>query len=264
MHLTFCKTIGDDQLVKRYALNVHGRDFVVGDIHGCFSKVKMSLERIGFNYEIDRLFCVGDLIDRGPESNQVIDFLKQPWVHSVRGNHEQVLIDIIDNADVEKLEYNAQRNGMSWFEKIKDADEVTRIREYLGSLPIVIEIETKQGLVGIVHAEVPVGMSWEMFTTSIRDRVPSVTASALWGRTRIMEPNCSKVPGVGEIICGHTVVHGIARLGNTYYVDTGYVFKILAEKPSELMAIPSILLAKELNILVSKYSKSGENNGDST
>jgi len=52
----------------RFACNAVGRDFAVGDIHGCFSHLRRSLEAIGFDASVDRLFSVGDLIDRGPES----------------------------------------------------------------------------------------------------------------------------------------------------------------------------------------------------
>lgn len=235
--MTGDETIEEGEPVKRYTLNTRGRDFVVGDIHGCFSKVEISLEKIGFDYETDRLFCTGDLIDRGPESNQIVDFIQHPWVHSVRGNHEQLLIDIIDNQDMQELEYNIQKNGMGWFEKVKDADEIKNIRKHIGALPFVVEIETKHGLVGIIHAEVPIGMSWGAFTSSIRDRDHSITRSSLWGRTRIMEPNDSSVPGINKIFCGHTVVPGITRLGNMRYVDTGHVFKVLTDKYEGLMDI---------------------------
>jgi len=40
----------------------------VGDIDGCFSHLRRSLEAIGFDASVDRLFSVRDLIDRGPES----------------------------------------------------------------------------------------------------------------------------------------------------------------------------------------------------
>ena len=69
--------------IERYARNNTGRDFVVGDIHGCFSGLEAALDNVGFDVQIDRLFAVGDLIDRGRESARVIDFLKSPWFFSV-------------------------------------------------------------------------------------------------------------------------------------------------------------------------------------
>ena len=53
-------------LVQRFTQNTRGRDFVVGDLHGCFDHLRVMLEHIQFNRVTDRLFCVGDLVDRGP------------------------------------------------------------------------------------------------------------------------------------------------------------------------------------------------------
>ena len=55
-----------------------GRDFAVSDIHGCFSHLSRSLKSIGSDASVDRLFSVGDLVDRGTESDQVL-----PWLNSV-------------------------------------------------------------------------------------------------------------------------------------------------------------------------------------
>ena len=55
--------------MPRFAQNTVGRDFAVGDIHGCFTELQRGLEAIGFDPSTDRLFSVGDLVDRGPESH---------------------------------------------------------------------------------------------------------------------------------------------------------------------------------------------------
>ena len=81
---------------RRFARNAAGRDFVVGDIHGMFPALRELLARAGFDEECDRLFSVGDLIDRGPRSREALEWLAQPWFHAVRGNHEQLLLDSDD------------------------------------------------------------------------------------------------------------------------------------------------------------------------
>lgn len=48
--------------------NQNGRDFVVGDIHGHFAMLNELMEVVAFDRNVDRLFAVGDLIDRGPNS----------------------------------------------------------------------------------------------------------------------------------------------------------------------------------------------------
>ena len=71
----------------KFEKNLLGRDYCVGDIHGCFDRLLTILKRIGFNEKVDRLFCVGDTVNRGANSDQFLDWLTQPLFHSVRGNH---------------------------------------------------------------------------------------------------------------------------------------------------------------------------------
>ena len=54
--------------VAKHARIHAGRDFVVGDVHGCFRTVENALRRVGFDPGCDRLFSVGGLVNRGPNS----------------------------------------------------------------------------------------------------------------------------------------------------------------------------------------------------
>lgn len=78
-------------IVRRFPLNTVGRDFAVGDIHGHFTLLQEALAAIGFDPTRDRLFAVGDLVDRGPECEQALAWLGMPWFASVRGNHDDYL-----------------------------------------------------------------------------------------------------------------------------------------------------------------------------
>ena len=76
--------------LMRFPQNTQGRDFAVGDIHGCFNRLQGVLDEMGFDPAKDRLFSVGDLVDRGPDCDQVLDWITRPWFHAVRGNHEDM------------------------------------------------------------------------------------------------------------------------------------------------------------------------------
>jgi hypothetical protein len=80
------------EIVQRYERNVRGRDFVVGDIHGCFDQLRAALDTAGFLPESDRLFSVGDLIDRGPQSTETLQWLAKPWFHACIGNHDDMAL----------------------------------------------------------------------------------------------------------------------------------------------------------------------------
>lgn len=78
------------------------RSFVISDIHGCCKTFKkLLLEVIKINKK-DKIYCVGDYVDRGQDSKGVIDFILQLrsegyHIHTLRGNHEQMMLDAIDD-----------------------------------------------------------------------------------------------------------------------------------------------------------------------
>ena len=74
---------------ERHRTNAAGRDFVVGDVHGHFATLERALERVGFERTRDRLFSVGDLVDRGPESERALAWIRERFDAVVMGNHEQ-------------------------------------------------------------------------------------------------------------------------------------------------------------------------------
>jgi serine/threonine protein phosphatase 1 len=75
---------------------------VIGDIHGCVKTFKMLLEEKIRPAADDVVYCVGDLIDRGPASREVIDYIlnlrrEGLRIFSVRGNHEDMFLKTLDN-----------------------------------------------------------------------------------------------------------------------------------------------------------------------
>lgn len=56
-----------------------------------------TLDDIGFDYVNDRLFSVGDLVDKGPEFETCLSLLKESWFLSVLGNHDFYFIESIYN-----------------------------------------------------------------------------------------------------------------------------------------------------------------------
>ena len=65
------------------------KTLIVGDIHGCYIEFQELLARSGIT-ESDAIIALGDIVDRGPETPQVLDFFRQqPNAQSLMGNHER-------------------------------------------------------------------------------------------------------------------------------------------------------------------------------
>ncbi|MCL4148733.1 UNVERIFIED_CONTAM: hypothetical protein GTU68_023337 [Idotea baltica] len=71
--------------------------YAVGDIQGCYDVLSRGLERINFDHSKDVLLCVGDLVNRGPDSLKVVNLLKSlnNQCVTVLGNHDIHLLSMI-------------------------------------------------------------------------------------------------------------------------------------------------------------------------
>lgn len=72
--------------------------YVVGDIQGCYRELMQLLEQVGFSYQNDTLWCVGDIVARGPDSQSALHFFMNApdgVINSVLGNHDLNLIGIL-------------------------------------------------------------------------------------------------------------------------------------------------------------------------
>ncbi len=76
--------------------------YVIGDIHGCLTPLQRLLEKIHPRPQ-DQLIFIGDYIDRGPQSNEVVEHLLGLPQRRIflMGNHEKMLLDYLAGEDQE-------------------------------------------------------------------------------------------------------------------------------------------------------------------
>ncbi|MBF0240607.1 MAG: metallophosphoesterase [SAR324 cluster bacterium] len=72
------------------------RTICVGDVHGCYQELMMLLKKVGYSQEQDQLIFVGDLVNRGPESLKVLEFVRKENAQVVMGNHEYGFLLFLD------------------------------------------------------------------------------------------------------------------------------------------------------------------------
>lgn len=222
-------------MIKYFEKNKLGRDFFVGDIHGCFYKLQDAMNAANFNEKTDRIFSVGDLVDRGLESIKAIEWIEKPFFHAVQGNHEDMAIRFpYGNMDT----YNYSRNGGDWMINIAP-DKQMSVSAALSELPYMLEIDTDYGKIGVIHAEA-VDNDW-LRTKSTMDKKAS-REQMLWGREKIQSQDAKYVSGIDYLMVGHTPLQQPTRLGNVFYIDTGACFgKELTFLPLESFGLNKLL-----------------------
>jgi serine/threonine protein phosphatase 1 len=226
---------------------------VVGDLHGTFSLLAQALSHVQFDPTVDRLFSVGDLIDRGPCSSAVLGYLRQPWFFAVRGNHEEMLLHCYAGGvcNERMLAENVEKHGLAWWLDTTE-DEKVNILVALSELPLAMEVDTARGCVGLVHADVPEGQSWPTFVERLEAGHSSARMYALWSRERVERKDHQGVPGIDRVYVGHTPQPGVRCLGNVWMIDTGAVYGSIGRSGHaelsllELMAAPEVVRKPEM------------------
>ena len=193
--------------IATYPENTAGRDFAVGDIHGCFSALQKGLDSIRFDPSVDRLFAMGDLVDRGSESHLVLQWLDMPWFHSVVGNHEFMTWRSVQGSPYLGIQH--LDSGGIWYSTL--------------ALPIAIEVATPEGVVGLVHGDCPFDDWAQMRTTpwaQLHDEHDLVDC-CLWSYERYKRQYKGRVRNIRAVVHGHTTLAKMDVLGNVYFIDTG-------------------------------------------
>lgn len=201
----------------KLSANLIGRDFVVGDIHGCFDALMSLLDSVNFDRRFDRLFSVGDLIDRGPDSEKCLQLLFEPWFFVVKGNHENMFCDAVYNRTtfMHITEYFNTKNGgawtKAWFER--KAPELMFWAEKLEALPYVIHVEKNGNLSDfwVVHSELR-AQNVPLSDANVEDYLNTATETEMsvlqWSRKLAYRTHVNYLPKFnGPVYCGHTPTH---------------------------------------------------------
>lgn len=230
--------------------NENGRDFVIGDIHAHKNKFLRALESVNFDESKDRLFAIGDLIDRGRQPLYILKLLQdKDWFFSTIGNHEQQIFNRFEFPTTKplyrssvKTQFDAAQqhkfNGGKWFNKLRESAQ-KNIYTQLKALPYAMTLVTERGDIGLVHAEVPNYLqSWEELIERLEQGDKQLQHDVIWGRDAIAEfydyyrhkkwgdeaPVEDRwIKDIELTVHGHTGVVEPQVHGNQVWIDTGHV-----------------------------------------
>lgn len=222
--------------------------WVIGDVHGCIKTLKALLNKLPKD---EKIIFVGDLMDRGSNSREVIQLIRKNNYDCVRGNHEVAMCDVIldllaDNSLVKSSYWVNTWGGMQTLKSYNNCtkEEVISDVKWIESLPFFIEYKDIKNEDGryLVVSHSSIGNFWDMRNLDkdsfeYQDFIAQVT------NNRIKEPKDIK-----EIynIHGHTP-HKEALIKDYYAdADTGACY----EEFGILSAIqfPSLKVITQKNI----------------
>jgi serine/threonine protein phosphatase 1 len=192
------------------------RIFAVGDIHGCFGKLTALMEKIDIVWSRDKLIFLGDYIDRGPDSYEVVEYLislKKQHANIVflKGNHEEMFMNYLTgNNRLGYLFDGGQQTLDSYISHKKREPGFPVPEEHLDFFRSLVLFHETDHYV-FVHAGLKKGVPVEKQDTEellwIRD--PFVRSKADFGK---------------RVVFGHTVFLEPLVEPNKIGIDTGAVF----------------------------------------
>ena len=73
------------------------KTLIIGDVHGCLKEFLALLKKANYTAKSHRVILVGDIINRGPYSLEMLEWTRKKGVELVCGNHEQAFINGVRN-----------------------------------------------------------------------------------------------------------------------------------------------------------------------
>lgn len=135
--------------------------YFVGDIHGCYNNLRMILDTVRFNPNIDTLYLTGDLVSRGPKSLEVLRWVSNlsNKAKTVLGNHDLHLLQTYLEIHNHNNNNNNNKNFKSSFNSILQASDINELIHWLRHQSILYVNEEKKFLIS--HAGIH--PNWNIF-----------------------------------------------------------------------------------------------------
>ena len=181
--------------------------YIIGDIHGCLEPLQRLMERVSPASE-DEVVFVGDYIDRGPNSREVVDYLLHCPHRCVflMGNHERMLLNYLGGEDEDLYLENGGQETLRSYGGDSQAIPASHLAFFQNLRPMH---ETADYLV--VHA-------------GIRPMIPLAEQSLhdmIWIRHEFIR-FLGRYPK--PVIFGHTPLRQVLMAEDRIGIDTGCVY----------------------------------------
>ena len=201
---------------RSFSINKKGTDYFVGDIHGEYYLLMDELKKVNFDGDKgDRLFSLGDIINKGPDSEKCAFLLLKPWFFAVKGNHEAMLLALTEHPEII---HSLRDVGGGWIDDLLHRlDKLTFIINLVYARTFFcFTVKTKKGSIGLVHANAP--DDWE----SLAQRKISAKeeTDCLWTPINYVSSENKTIKNIDIVVHGHVNAKNVVTKGNMIWIDT--------------------------------------------
>lgn len=132
------------------------RKICIGDVHGHYQGLMQLLNAIAPGRD-DQVYFLGDLIDRGPESAQVVEFVRQSPYQSLLGNHEQLMLDAFTSGEIDHAALRTwyMSGGRETLDSYHDQELLLVHMNWMARLPVYLDLGAYWLVHAGVHPELP-------------------------------------------------------------------------------------------------------------
>lgn len=228
--------------------------YAVSDIHGHFDELVKALDDAEFNEEEHTLVVLGDMFDRGMDSQKVYHYVKRLYDEGkaivIKGNHELFLLEVND-LNEKRMQFNIEKNGFQFtLNSFAEEDVSNRPVEYVKEIinkknPELMEwleelpyyLETYQYI--FTHA----GLNLEVEDWRVCD-----WKRAVWTKSKeFRDVDLLKKGIFKKVVHGHV---GTSRLRKHDGVDVNNHSIYYSPDEQKIGIDASVYITKKINVLV--------------
>lgn len=221
--------------------------FVIGDVHGNLKTLQALLSQLPQGAR--KVLC-GDLIDRGPKSRQVVDFVIQEGFDCVRGNHEELMVAW--DWDLSFHNIWLRNGGVATLDSYvnDDTGEIDPTpfeahRKWMSELPLFLEYPEIRGEDGrsLLVSHSSCSSVWHWSEKRRVENAELFKQHILWGRL----PH-GDIPNVYNVF-GHTIQDNGPKIKTTYAnIDTGCYWESPKNNRLTALQFPEMLVFSQENV----------------
>lgn len=158
--------------------------YITSDIHGRLDRLKKLINTIDLNRS-DKLIILGDLVDRGNEPIEVIEYvMNHPQIEVIMGNHDEMMLHSLkyeDEIQMERWNRNSNQSTLEGFNK-RTQSEQRNILEFIENLPYFKIVDNKYLC---VHAGYdPVRLFEDMKSMTLENALLNQKDRLVWEREK--------------------------------------------------------------------------------